>query len=322
MTITARLYDARGDDRDIDIADLSSGKVDDSKLVWIDVNERSAETLAAVATALDLEARIVRQLQSDRRRPRIVRQPDRIAVTLVAIERAKGDTRLERKDLDLVVGRNLVVTVHDGPLAAIADFEEQLRDERDLGQLDAGAFMTALIDAVLRGYRSEVDAIEHEIDELDQAAMQAMDDHDSFLESVVALRRRIAILRRHLAPNRDAVAPLVRPDFEVHEDIVKAWPGIEERLERTIAAVENARDLLVGSFDIYLGHEAQRSNSVMKVLTLVSAIALPAIVLAGVMGMNFGLDFFENTNNFFFVVGSMIVFGVAIVAIARWRRWI
>jgi len=322
LTVTARLYDAHGDDRDIDIVDLNQAKVDDTKLLWIDVDERSAEALAAIAKALDLEPPILRQLQPDRRRPRIVRQPDRIAVTLVAVERADGDSSLERKDLDLVVGRNLVVTVHDGPLAAIADFEEQLRDERDLGQLDAGAFMTALIDAVLGGYRTEVDVIEREIDKLDQAAMKALDDHDTYLAVVVALRGRIAVLRRHLTPNRDAIAPLVRPDFEVHGDIVKPWPGIEERLERTIAAVEHARELLVGSFDIYLGRSAQRSNDVMKVLTLVSAIALPAIVLAGVMGMNFELSFFENASNFFVVVGSMIAFGFAIVAIARWRHWI
>jgi magnesium transporter len=322
LTITARLYDARGDDRDIDIADLNADKVDDSKLVWIDVDERSSEALDEVAKALDLETPILRQLQPDRRHPRIVRQPDRIAVTLVAVQRADRDSAVERKELDLVVGRNLVVTVHDGSLAAIAEFEEQLRDERDLGQLDAGAFMTALIDAVIGGYRTELDAIEHEIDTLDQAAMKALDDHDTFLAAVVALRSRIAVLRRHLTPNRDAIAPLVRPDFEVHGDIVKPWPGIEDRLERTITAVENARDLLVGSFDIYLGRSAQRSNDVMKVLTLVSAIALPAIVLAGVMGMNFNVAFFENPSNFFIVAGSMIVFGLAIVGIAHWRGWI
>ena len=322
MTVRARLYDARGEDRDIDIADLNPEQVDDSKLVWIDVDERAAEALDGVGKALELEPRILRQLQPDRRRPRIIRQPERIAVTLVAVERADGENTLERKDLDLVVGRNLVVTVHDGPLAAIADFEEQLQDESEIGQLDAGAFMTALIDAVIAGYRTELGAIEHEIDKLDQAAMKAPGDHDTFLATVVALRSRIAVLRRHLTPNRDAIAPLVRPDFEVHGDIIKPWPGIEERLERTIAAVENARDLLVGSFDIYLGRSAQRSNDVMKVLTLVSAIALPAIVLAGVMGMNFKVPFFDSPNNYFVVVGSMIVFGLVIVAIAHWRRWI
>ena len=104
--------------------------------------------------------------------------------------------------------------------------------------------------------------------------------------------------------------------------MLRTWPGIVDRLERAIDAVENARELLVGSFDIYLGRSAQRSNDVMKVLTLVSAIALPAIVLAGVMGMNFKVPFFDNPNNYFLVVGSMIVFGLVIVGVARWRHWI
>ena len=51
----------------------------------------------------------------------------------------------------------------------------------------------------------------------------------------------------------------------------------------------------------------------MKVLTLISAIALPAIVLAGVMGMNFKLPFFDEAGNFWVVIGSMVAFAVAIL---------
>jgi Mg2+ and Co2+ transporter CorA len=86
--------------------------------------------------------------------------------------------------------------------------------------------------------------------------------------------------------------------------------------------VEKTRELLVGSFDIYLGRAAQRSNDVMKTLTLVSAIALPGIVLAGIMGMNFKLPFFEDAGNFWLVIGAMLTFAAAILALARWRRWI
>jgi Mg2+ and Co2+ transporter CorA len=139
---------------------------------------------------------------------------------------------------------------------------------------------------------------------------------------VVALRHRIAIVRRALVPNRDALSPIVRPDFEVHEDLVRAWPGTIDRLERAIDGVDKTRDLLVGSFDIYLGRSAQRSNDVMKTLTLVSALALPAIVLAGVMGMNFQMSFFEQTSNFWLVIGAMGLLAVGIVAISRWRGWI
>jgi magnesium transporter len=95
-----------------------------------------------------------------------------------------------------------------------------------------------------------------------------------------------------------------------------------DRLEHVIGAVENARELLVGSLDIYLGRSAQRSNDVMKTLTIVSSIALPAVVLAGVMGMNFQIAFFDNASNFYVVVVAMLVISIVILLLARWRRWI
>jgi magnesium transporter len=60
----------------------------------------------------------------------------------------------------------------------------------------------------------------------------------------------------------------------------------------------------------------------MKTLTIISSIALPAIVLAGVMGMNFKLPFFDENANFFVVIGAMVALSVAILGYARWRTWI
>lgn len=322
MTARARLYDARGVDRDVPIAEIRASKADDRTLLWIDVDDRGDDQINEVAKALELEPTIVRQLGRERRRPRIIRQPDRIAMTLIAVE--EDDTgALVLRDLDLVAGRNLIVTVHDGPLAAVEEFQQQLSGERELGLLDAGAFLTGLIDSVLAGYLREVEAVEREIDKLDEIALRMDRGDDDFLSMVVTLRHRIALLRRSLAPNREAVTPLVRPDFEVAKgDIVRPWPGLVDRLEQTISAVENARELLVGSFDIYLGRAAHRSNAVMKTLTIISAIALPAVVLAGVMGMNFHLEFFDTPENFYIVLMLMALFASAILLIARWRHWV
>ena len=323
MTVRARLYDARGDDRDVDIAELEPGKIDDRTLLWIDADSGDAAHIDSIARAVGLEPQLVRVLSGDLRRPKLVRLPERIAMALSAINREGGDDDgLVRRELDVVLGRNLVITVHDGPLGAIREFGEQVRDERELGLLDAGAFTTGVVDAVLTSYVAEVETIEAEIDRLDQVALRAPLDQDDFLARVVTLRRRIAILRRWLAPNRDAIAPLVRPDLELHGDIAPAWPGLVDRLERVIGQVENARELLVGSFDVYLGRAAQRSNDVMKTLTIVSSILLPSVVLAGVMGMNFKLPFFDESGNFFIVIGAMLVLAIGILAAARMRHWI
>ena len=319
MTVRARLYDARGEDREIELTHEAVGAVSDRRLLWVDLDERSDDALARLAGALELEDRIIAQLRTDRRRSRLLRFPDRIVVTLGALERV--DDKVSRRELDVIVGRNLVVTVHDGPLGAIEDFDHELREENVLGQLDAGAFMTGLIDSVLAGYFREIDEIDRRIDALDHAALRAIES-EQFLPNVVAIRRQIAVVRRALTPNREALGPLVRPDFEVHEDVVRAWPGTLERLERAIDAIEKSRELLVGSFDIYLGQAAHRSNDVMKILTILSAIVLPGVVLAGVMGMNFQIPFFDEPQNFWLVIGAMVVFATVILVMARWRRWL
>jgi Mg2+ and Co2+ transporter CorA len=319
LTIRAVLYDAKGDDREVTLDRDHAIPIDKNRLLWIDLDGRDVADLALAASAVGLEAEGLRRMSREDRQARILRLPERVVLTLGAVD--AEDLDANRRELDIVVGPNHVITVHDGPLSAIEAFRAEIDHEDQLGRLDAAAFTAGLIDAVFTEYFRQIETIERDIDALDEIAVRARGE-GSFLATVVTLRRRIARLRRALAPNREALLPLERPDFELRSDLGPVWPGIIQRLERAIDGLENARELLVGSFDLYLGRASQRTNDVMKVLTLVSAIALPGIVLAGVMGMNFKLPFFDEPSNFYLVLASMVIFAAAILAVARWRRWI
>ena len=225
------------------------------------------------------------------------------------------------RELDLFARRLVVVTVHEGPVAALKEFTDQLRGDTLIGKLDSGSFLAALVDTMLTTYFEPVEAIERDIDELDEIALRGPTD-DDFLVEVLRLRRRVGLLRRTIAPHREALAPLARTDLALDEVLGHPQPQLAERLERVIDAVENARELLVGSFDIYLGRAAQRTNEVMKVLTVLSAVLLPSVVLAGVMGMNFKVEFFDQASNFWLVIGAMAAMAIAILAVARARHWI
>jgi len=318
VTLRAVLYDATGDDRDVDLTTGHLPELGDDRLLWIDVDQRDGE-LQDAARAVGLEAAALRRFTGAARRPQIIRLPEHVVLTLGAVEPDDADAR--RHEVAIVVGPNHVITVHDGPLAAIDEFRRDMRDERDLGRMDAAGFTAILLDAILTVYFRQIEAIERDIDALDELAVRSRRE-ETFLATVLTLRRRIARLRRALAPNREALLPLGRPDFELRGDLGVVWPGLLERLERAIDAVENARELLVGSFDLYLGRASQRTNDVMKVLTLVSSILLPGAVLAGVMGMNFKLSFFDEPSNFFLVLGAMVAFAAGILIVARWRDWI
>lgn len=328
-TLRATLYDADGTDRNVELTEGLAAKLGKRQLLWVDVDGRDDDAINRLERALDFPQDVARHLTEPPGNARLLRYPGLVQLRIVALQpdeskpgrSASGrPTTVATAPIDIVGGANLVVTVHDGSIRAFDAFVDQIRGDSHLGELDAAGFIAALVDSVLAVCLEMVETIERRIDALDELALRG-GQADTFLSEVVALRRRVAAMRRTLAPHRAAFAPLARPDFEVPE-LGKPWPGLVERLERTLDATESARDLLFGSFDVYMARAAHRTNNVMKVLTVLNAVLLPAIVLAGVMGMNFKVAFFEQPANFWVVVGGMIALATSIIAMSRWRGWI
>ena len=229
--------------------------------------------------------------------------------------------RLHRREIDLIAEKNIVLTVHAGPVQALERFVDTLGGETRLGALSAADLLSSLVDEVIVGYFLLAEMLEREIDDLDQRALHAR-RRDDVLGGIVAIRRRIGLIRRTLAPHRDALATLGRPEMRVEETVGQPWPGLLDRLEGAISAVDGARDSLLGTYEIHSGRVSQRANDVMKTLTLLSAVLLPAVVLAGIMGMNFQMPFFDDTSHFWLVLGVMAVMAAGILGVARWRGWL
>ena len=319
MGIRSRLYDARGEDKEIELSATAVAELTDETLLWVDIDAPDQAALEQIEAAFRFPAPIMTALATPGDEARLVRAPAAILLTVLSIEDRDG--RDFPVAVDLVAGRNAVVTLHASPVAALDEFESHVSDEQRLGSLDAGSLVGGLVDTMLGAFRRQVEEIEEQVDRLDEIALRGEDRAD-FLERVVALRRRAAKLRRILVPQRETFGPLSRPDFALHEDLGKPWPGLLDRLEQAISGVERPRELLVGSSDIYLGRMAQRSGDVMKALTILSAVLLPAVVLAGVMGMNFKLGFFDDPSHFWLVLAGMLGLAVLILGLARFRHWI
>lgn len=328
--VRARLFDADGRDREVTLSVGLTSTLTDRQLLWIDLDTRDVNELEAVATAVGLGDHLVVRLAQEIGRAGLTQYREHIHLTLEAMDRphkSGGDGQQPvRLEIDVVAGRNWVVTIHDGPSAALERLDQATEGETRLGALDATGFLASIVDEVLDGYLDLAESIGQEIDRLDEQALRTKplrsEPRHDVLSSIVSLRRTIGTMRRTLAPHRIAFAALARPEMDLHEELGRPWPDLSDRLERAVNAVENLRDLLLGTFDIHMGRTTQDANEVMKVLTLISAVLLPAIVLAGVMGMNFPLAFFDDTGNFWLVLGAMALFGTTLLAAARWRGWV
>ena len=293
------------------------------RLLWLDIDRAATDAEAALATVSDILGvrPAARPTDADEaERARLVRTDDRIHLTVEVLQTDGGDARLVRREIELIAAPNVVVTIHEGESAALGRFITGLGDTR-LGLLTAGDLLSSLVDEVIDDYFLLAERIEREIDELDQRALHGRRG-DQVLADIVALRRRIGLVRRTLAPHRHALSALALPEMEAVETVGRPWPGLVDRLEAAMEAVEGLREGLLGTFDIHMGRVSQHANDVMRTLTLLSAVLLPALVLGGIMGMNFKLAFFEATANFWVVIAGMGALAVTIVVVALWRRWL
>ena len=322
LTIRSLLFDSDREERIVELEAKVVRSLGRDRLLWVDIVDPTPEELEEVGGALDVpdELRPIGQGT----RPDLQRHQGWIRLPVLAVQAPTDEPAakqvLKRVGVEVLAGENVVVTIHEGAVDAIDDTTEHLRDEPGLGVLDAAALLAALVDRILALYLRHAEMIERRIDDLDELAIRGS-QAGAYLGEVVALRRRVAGLRRSLAPHREVFGPLARPDFEIAA-LGRPWPGLVDRLEATLRSVENVRDLLVGSVALQQSSTAQRVNDVMKRLTLLNAILLPSVVLAGVMGMNFKLGFFDTADNFWWVLGAMAALAVGTLLVAQKRGWL
>ena len=286
----AFLFRGDGSDQPIDLDGSANYRIGRDELLWIDASSLDADELATIQRALGLSDRAVSALQARPTRPDATVLEGAVEVVLgVLAEGADADPTI----VQVLVGDEWIITHHANPVPYLEEQREALRDDRPVGRLSPVQFLVSVLDWHVDSFFRAAQELETEVDKLDDAAL-GTERH--LLSRLVEMRRRIARLRRILTPHRETFAELSRPVFlpDLDDTEREALAGVATRLERAGEAITNTREMLIGTFDVHMTRTAQRTNDIMRVLTLASVVLLPSVVLAGVMGMNFKVWLFDN----------------------------
>ena len=216
-------------------------------------------------------------------------------------------------------GESFFITIADPTCPTTADALARARRE---GSDDKPARLLYLIvDTIVDLYFPAIDHYDDRIDELEDKVISQAEP--STLQQVFTLKRRLIDLRRVLVGTRDATLHLQRDPQSIvdaeHQPFVR---DVYDHVVRLLDSVETQRDLVNNALDIYLSSVANRTNEVMKVLTVLGTIALPAIAISGIYGMNLkGLPFEESPHGATYVAGLTIACTVALLVVLKRRNW-
>jgi magnesium transporter len=293
-----------------------------SALLWIDLERPSDEDFAALVDALDLDDETARAIADDREHPALGDHGDYLHVRAIGLCDAR-DRRLAR--VDCLVSERWLVTLRDQRIDVVERFRERAAGSGDLGGIDGPAFLANLMEWALTSYLEAFEMLEADLEEIDTNAMSGeVSSAESVLADLVEIRREVGRLRRALIAHREVVLALTRPELDgiTSSHSAERFTELRSLLEDAVQASRDTRESIVGSFNVLFASTSQRTNEIMKVLTLASVLLLPGALIAGVMGMNFKVGLFETAAYFWVVVGIIVAVAVTTLGIARMREWI
>jgi magnesium transporter len=321
--LSAYRFDAHQSER-LEDWDAACKKADGKKLVWVGLHDPSDDEVTKVTEALELGDELATLLREPPGRASVADDGQHLYVTLVAVAGEEDAPTLV--SVECVLGENWVVTSHPDEIAVLEEFLERAEGGGEIGVLDAPSFVAVVSEWVIVSYLRAFEAVEGALEELDAQVISQAPSRDvsSELDRLVELRLRVGSLRRALAPHREVVASLRHPELDAlsTEASGQRFAELETRVAQALEAARDTKDSIFGSFDLLVARIGQRTNDIMKILTLGTVILLPATVLAGVMGMNFKVGLFDYSWLFWVVIGLMLVIAVFVLAAARTREWI
>jgi magnesium transporter len=321
--LRARLFDSDRTDKLLGFDEALKARVSSRQLLWIDVEgDLDEEHRRALAERFELEPDTVRALADSENQPHVELHGEHFHLRVAAEPNAD---RPEVGDwLEIVAGPNVVISRHAGRLHFLEAINERIAADATIGELDSAEFVASVLDAVVTTYYAAADRIEDELDAHDAKALQEPRLKDG-IDRLIAMRRRVGQLRRLLAAHRELFGSLGRRDFGrgISSADPKVFLPVAGRFEGALASVESTRELVLSSFDVLMTRTAQRTNDVMRVLTLATVLALPATITAGFLGMNLIVPLPKDDPNAFWVVmGAVLAFEAIMLGLARWRGWI
>ncbi|HLF67925.1 MAG TPA: CorA family divalent cation transporter [Gaiellaceae bacterium] len=293
-----------------------------TSFLWIDLERPDEEELESLVEQLELTAESAELLAGNGVSPHLGDYGRYLHVTAFAPTDPES-TELTR--VTCLVSENWVVTVHAERVDVLDTFRGRTEGSGDTGQVDGPEFLATLLEWVVQSYLEAFEAIERSLEEIDAQAMGGeVTERGEALRSLVELRRRIGRLRRALVSHREPILALSRPELEAvaGSRAAKRFAALGDRLEAAVQAARDSRESVVGSFDLLIASTGQRTNEIMKVLTLASVLLLPGTLIAGVMGMNFRLGLFRDVEYFWATLGAVVVVAALTLTIARVRDWV
>ncbi|MBN2473621.1 MAG: magnesium/cobalt transporter CorA [Pirellulales bacterium] len=278
------------DVREEDVQDIEQlhEALSEDTVTWVDVQGFGDEqTVRRIGEIFSLHSLAIEDVVNVPQRPKAEAYDEQLLVVtrmVRLVERLEIDT----EQVSIVLGRNYVITFQERYGDVLDPVRRRIEGNKGAqfrGQ-KADYLAYAILDTIIDGYYPVLEALGDQLSELEDSVLT--EPGPRLLGKLNRTKNMLVNLRRSMWPQRDSVSSLMRDTNPLIAQTTRTYlRDTYDHCVQTTEVIEMYREMITGLMNTYLSSVANRTNDVMKVLTIMASIFIPLTFLAGVYGMNF-----------------------------------
>lgn len=309
--------------------DLPELLADETNVIWVDLRGETPEEIEQSKNILlnvfKFHRLTVEDCLETRNEPKIEGFPEYIYLIVHGVKpEITTSANFVTKELDVYLGKNFVITFHVERFKSIKTVKQQIRASTFVCQRGTAYLLHQILDQLVDLYMPVVEEFDDAITDLEERVFRMKKDNTAILEEIMDLRRSVARLKRISSRQLDVLYRLSHGEFpQIPERVLPFYRDVHDHLLRITDLAESYRDLVGSLFNLHFSVTANKTNDVIKFLTIFSAIILPLSLMAGIFGMNTKLFPNDQTwTNLVIILVTMFVISVALIYYFWRKGWI
>jgi len=240
----------------------------------------------------------------------------------------KKGGRVTSAEVDIILGRDFLVTIHDGRIKPFVDlFDDALDDKKTRQEIflksSAGFLLYSILNKILDSVFPILYKIDTELDLIEDKIFEG-ENISKQIEDLSVQRRNILVFRRIVSPQRN-IMPQIRDRLSligIRGEMSIYFNDLVDHVEKTWQTLEEQKEVVEGLHDSTAALLNTTTNEVVRVLTVISVILLPLTLIASVFGMNIPLPFADRPFALEFILGGMLLLIIIMVLVFRKLKWL
>ena len=285
--------------------------------VWVALLERDPATLELMREEFDLHPLAVEDAQFGHQRPKIEEYGESLFAVLHLLEPDNGSLRVG--EVNVFAGPNYVLTIRSHAEKGFQDVRTRCEREPELLKFGSGYVLYALIDAVVDRYFPLLDAVETELEKIEERIFAGTSPREN-VEELYGLKQKLGIFRHAVAPLLEAVNNLYGARApRVCTGVKEYFRDVSDHLQRLNQTTESIRDTIATAIAENLSMIGLQENETMKRLAAYGALIAVPTLIAGIYGMNFH-HMPELNWEYGYLLSAAIMIGADLILFLRLRK--